>query len=265
MSDGRPYGFHFPVKRGAEMVLASVDGNPDRPIGLGFVPNVASPSVINDRNLSENIMRTWGGNELVMNDSRGKKSIKLSTPGERYLELHDGDELVRIKSADSELLFNDAEKQVEINAGNHVVCIVYKDGEGNISIKTASGNVIEMNDPKDIITIQNAGEEGGTKINKVVLNGNDKSITLDSMDNTVVLNGKDKRITVESEDSKVAIDGKGKKITLCNGDNVFTVNGSDGTIKMSAQSDVTIKSGRKIIFDAKDGVSNSGQTVKLTL
>jgi uncharacterized protein (DUF433 family) len=39
MWEGEAYGIHFPSKRGAEMVLAYVDGNPDRPLGLGFVPN----------------------------------------------------------------------------------------------------------------------------------------------------------------------------------------------------------------------------------
>jgi len=38
----RLYGIHFPSKRGAEMVLAYVNRNPDNPAGLGFVPNAAA-------------------------------------------------------------------------------------------------------------------------------------------------------------------------------------------------------------------------------
>jgi hypothetical protein len=195
-------------------------------------------------------MRTWGGNELVMDDSRNNKSVKLSSEGERYLELHDGDELVRVKSADSELLFNDAEKRAEINAGGNAIGIIYKDDEGNVSIKTVKDNTIEMNDPDDTITIQNAGEDG----NKVVLNGDDKSITLDSMDNTMVVNGKDKRITLESEDNKVVVDG---------GDNSVTMDAKTNVI-IKAGKDINLKSGGKLVIDAKGGIVNKSPTFNIT-
>jgi len=45
-SEERLYGLHFPSKRGSEMVLAYVNGNPDKPVGLGFVPNAAAPGEI---------------------------------------------------------------------------------------------------------------------------------------------------------------------------------------------------------------------------
>jgi len=274
MSGDKPYGIHFPSKRGAEMVLAFVDGDPNRPIGLGFVPNAAAPSVARSTNSVENVMRSWGGSELVMDDTDGKKNIKLTTPGIRYLELHDGDELVRVKSQNCEMLFNDAGKFAEINAGGHIIEIVYKDGEGNISIKTvkehiinindkddaitlktASGNVIEMNDPGNVITVQNAGAK-----NKAVFNGKDDMITLDSADNTVVLNGKEKRITLESTDSKVAVDGKGKKIILENKDNKVVIDSGSNSVSVDAKKDINLKAGGKIVFDAKGGISNNGQT-----
>jgi hypothetical protein len=178
------------------------------------------------------------------------------------LELHDGDELVRVKSADSELLFNDVEKHTEINVGGHVIGIIYKDGEGNVLIKTVKGNVIEMNDKDDLITVQNAGEDGGKKINKVVRNGNDKTITLDCMDNTVVVNGNDRRITLESEDSKVAIDGKRKKIVMENKDNKIIIDSGNNTVTLNAKKDVNIEAGGELVIDAKDGVSNKGRAVK---
>jgi len=99
MSEERLYGIHFPSKRGSEMVLAYVNGNPDKPVGLGFVPNAAAPSVARNISCVDNVMRSWGGNELVMNDSHSRENIRLSTPTVRYLELHDGDELARLKSA----------------------------------------------------------------------------------------------------------------------------------------------------------------------
>jgi type VI secretion system secreted protein VgrG len=259
MAGDMAYGIHFPSKRGAEMVLAYVGGNPDRPLGLGFVPNAASPSVIRNLNCTENIIRSWGGSELVMDDIRDNKSVKLSTPDKRYLELHDGDELVRVKSENCELVFNDVEKYAEIDAGGHKIHIDYDDDSGRISIITVKGNVIEMNDPTDLITVQNAGEANGKKVNKIVLNGNDKSITLDCMDNTVVLNGKNDRITMESKDSKVVFDGNGKKIIMENKDNKIVINSENNSVTLDAKKDINLKAGGELVIDAKGGISNKGR------
>jgi hypothetical protein len=207
-------------------------------------------------------MRTWGGNELVMDDTHDNKNVKMSTPGERYLELHDGEKLVRIKSADSEQVFNDVEKHAKINLGKHTIHINYKNIEGDITIKTAKGNVIEMDDPKDLITVQNASEEGGSKVNKVALNGNDKSIILDSMDNTMVLNGKDKRITLESNDNKLIVDGSNNSATLDAKTNIIIKAG--GKLVVDAKKDITLKAGGKIVIDAKGGVVNESPTVDIT-
>jgi type VI secretion system secreted protein VgrG len=270
MSEGQAYGIHFPSKRGAEMVLAYLDGNPDRPLGLGFVPNAASPSVINNRNSAENIIRSWGGNTLVMTDTHRDKSVKLTTPEERYVELYDGKKLVRVKSEHCELLFNDEEQYAEIDAGGHKIRVDYAEDGNRISIKTVNGAIINMDDEDDIITLQTAAEEGGKKTNLVVLNGKDEAITIDSKDNTGVFNGKEARITLESKDSKVAIDGKGQKITIENKDAQVAVDGGKDTITLAtqkviidAQKDISLKAGGKIIFDAKGGISNKSMKQNL--
>jgi hypothetical protein len=156
-----------------------------------------------------------------------------------------------------ELLFNDEENFAQIDAGGHIIRVNYKDGEGNISIKTVKGNVIVMDDPDDLITVQNASEASGKKANKVVLNGNDKLITLDSMDNTVVLNGQDNKITIESRDNKVVVDGGNNSVTL---DVKMDVNiKTGGKLAIDAQKDIDLKTGGKLVIDAKGGISNKGQ------
>ena len=252
----RLYGIHFPSKRGAEMVLAYVNGNPDKPVGLGFVPNAAAPSVARNVNCVDNVMRSWGGNELVMNDSHSRENIRLSTPTVRYLELHDGDEFARLKSADSELIFHDAENYAEINVGGHTIHIIYRDKEGDISATTVDGNMIKMNDPENVITVQNAEEE-----NKAVLDGENKTITFDSVENTLTIYGDDKKIALESKDSKAAIDGSGKKVSFESKDNSLVISGASNSISLNAKGDIILKAGGKIIFDAKSGVSNIGASI----
>jgi len=252
-------------KRGAEMVLAYVDGNPDKPLGLGYVPNAASPSVTNNVNKCENVIRSWGGNELVMDDTPGNKNIYITTPDNRGLELHDGDKIVKIKSEHNEMLFNDADKFAHVDAGGHKIHLNYKDDEGGITIATLKGNVIKMDDTDDSITMQNINDE-----NKVALNGKDPSITIDSNGNTMTLNGKDNRITMESGGSKIAVDGQNNKILLESNDNKFTVDGSGNgiaidstTITISATGDICLKAGGKVIFDAKGGILNKSPSIDL--
>jgi hypothetical protein len=258
MSGGKPYGLHFPSKRGAEMVLAFVDGNPDRPVGLGFVPNMASPSVANAYNYTENVMRSWGGNELIMNDTRQKESVKLSTPTGQFAELHDGNGQVRVKSKNSELLFDDREQYAGIDAGGHTLHIDYTDDNGKISIKTVNGIEIEMTDPDNRITLQTAAKDGDTAVNTVVLDGKDQSVTIDSNGNAMILNGQDSLITLESEDSKFAVDGQNSRISLESGDGNGIILDGD-TITISAKKEINLKAGGKIIFDAKMGVVNKGR------
>ena len=45
---GTDHGMHFPLHKGTEVLLTFVEGDPDRPIIAGAVPNPEKPSVIND-------------------------------------------------------------------------------------------------------------------------------------------------------------------------------------------------------------------------
>jgi hypothetical protein len=208
-----------------------------------------------------------------MTDRDKDKSVVLSTPEERYLELYDGKKLVRLKSEHCELLFNDKEQYAMIDAGGHKIRVNYpKEGKNRITVMTVNGAVIDMDDEEDIITLQTAAEKDGKKTNVVVLNGKDEAITIDSKDNTGVFNGKEARITLESKDSKVAIDGSEDTIIMENKDNKVVINSGDNSVSLDAKKDVNIKAGGnvnikakgKFVVDANGGVSNAGQTVKMS-
>lgn len=77
---GAGYGMHFPQHGGVEVVWACIDGDVDRPIGLGTVPNPNNPSPVSKGNNSVNIINTASGNILQMQDKGGGEQIKLSTP-----------------------------------------------------------------------------------------------------------------------------------------------------------------------------------------
>jgi len=77
---GPGYGMHFPLRSGIEVILTCVNGDPDRPIIVGTVPNPATGSPVTKGNLARNVIRTGGGNEMNFDDTEGSHRLKISIP-----------------------------------------------------------------------------------------------------------------------------------------------------------------------------------------
>lgn len=71
---GAGYGSHFPLHKGAEVLLAFIGGNPDRPIIVGAVPNAHTPSPAVDRNATQSIIQSAAGIRFVMEDNNPPSS-----------------------------------------------------------------------------------------------------------------------------------------------------------------------------------------------
>lgn len=67
---GPSQGMHFPLRPGTEVLLVFLDGDPDRPLIVGAVPNpvTVSPSISQSRN--KNRIRTASGIEVEISDGR---------------------------------------------------------------------------------------------------------------------------------------------------------------------------------------------------
>jgi type VI secretion system secreted protein VgrG len=66
---GPNYGIHFPLKPGIEVLIVFMDGDPDRPLIVGSVPNPITPSpVVEDVNLMHRI-ETASGLIIEMRDA----------------------------------------------------------------------------------------------------------------------------------------------------------------------------------------------------
>jgi type VI secretion system secreted protein VgrG len=68
---GTSYGMHFPLKPGVEVVVVFIDGDPDRPIIVGAVPNTVTPSPVTDSNRMVNKLKTSSGCVLEFFDADG--------------------------------------------------------------------------------------------------------------------------------------------------------------------------------------------------
>lgn len=77
---GADYGMHFPLHKGTEVLLTFVDGDPDRPIISGTVPNPETGSPVTGGNQTQSVIRTAGGNQIRIEDSAGGQQIHMSSP-----------------------------------------------------------------------------------------------------------------------------------------------------------------------------------------
>ena len=80
---GATYGVHFPLRPGTEVLIGFVEGDPDRPVIVGAIPNAETPSPVDLGNQTQNVVRTASFNELVLEDLRGQERIRVHTPHRR--------------------------------------------------------------------------------------------------------------------------------------------------------------------------------------
>ncbi|MCX5830213.1 MAG: type VI secretion system tip protein TssI/VgrG [Deltaproteobacteria bacterium] len=79
---GSDHGMHFPLHKGTEVLITFIDGDPDRPIIAGAVPNPETPSVVSGDNQSMSVLNTAGKNKIAIEDQAGSERILLHSPNQ---------------------------------------------------------------------------------------------------------------------------------------------------------------------------------------
>lgn len=77
---GPEYGMHFPLHKGTEVLLTCIDGDLDRPIICGAVPNPDTASPVTKANQTSSVIRDHRGNEMNIEGTEGKEFIRLHSP-----------------------------------------------------------------------------------------------------------------------------------------------------------------------------------------
>jgi len=77
---GERHGMHFPLHKGTEVLLTFIDGDPDRPIIAGAVPNPEATSPVTSENATRCRMVSGSGNEIHMEDEAGSERILMNAP-----------------------------------------------------------------------------------------------------------------------------------------------------------------------------------------
>ncbi|MCA9631194.1 MAG: type VI secretion system tip protein VgrG [Myxococcales bacterium] len=79
---GNPEGLHFPLRKGTEVMLVFLGGDPDQPLIVGAVPNALTRSPVIQTNQTQNVLHTSGGNRFELEDLLDQQHIDLKTPSE---------------------------------------------------------------------------------------------------------------------------------------------------------------------------------------
>jgi type VI secretion system secreted protein VgrG len=75
----RQVGWHMPLRNGAEVLVSTINGDPDRPIIISTVPNNNQISPVTVINKTQNLLRTASDNQLLIDDTITKPKIQVNT------------------------------------------------------------------------------------------------------------------------------------------------------------------------------------------
>ncbi|MBI4955046.1 MAG: type VI secretion system tip protein VgrG [Myxococcales bacterium] len=80
---GAPEGWHLPLRKGTEVLVAFVAGEPDLPVIVAAVPNAVTPSPVTASNHTHNVFQSGGKNRVQIEDQDGKQYVAVFSPPEK--------------------------------------------------------------------------------------------------------------------------------------------------------------------------------------
>lgn len=241
---GANYGIHFPSHEGAEMVLACIDGDPNKPLGLGTIPNANTLSPVVGTNKEQNVIRTAGNNELLMDDTEGRERVQLTSAKGNALSLDDGEQHAVLRTPDENMLaLDDKDNTCTLKGGKHSITLTFGWFKQSLVIKTGGGHIIRLDDGKDRLTVQSA------KGHIIDMNDKKKTIMLRDCDkkNTVTLSAA-KGLSLESSGDITITSKKDVSISAAN----IEMNASTGNCQAKAGRKMELK-GSVVDMEASTG------------
>lgn len=237
---GADYGMHFPNHADTELLIAFENGDIDRPIALGTTPNPSNKSPSVSENKMENILRTFSGNELLMDDTKEETQVKLNSANAHKLLFDDKNEKIELLSTDSHrVLLDDKKKRIEIQSKKGRKILL--DDENEImSVVSEKGHYLHVSDKDDNVTVSDAD---GKHVLTLDYKNEKMSLTTEGDIGFEAEGGiemKSKSLSIETEE--------GAEMTV-GGD---LTQSADGSVTMEAQSDLTAEAGQALDLTGVD-------------
>jgi type VI secretion system secreted protein VgrG len=138
---GSVEAFHFPLRKGTEVLLIFLGGDPDRPMIGAVAPNAHKQSPVTVNNYTMNIIMTGGSNRLEMDDKDGSQWIKLSCPVEEtflYMGTPDAGKKNLVLSTKGDSLFHTG-RDCDVTIDGH-----FREETGKTKTTTVHGDNTEI-------------------------------------------------------------------------------------------------------------------------
>jgi type VI secretion system secreted protein VgrG len=242
-SSGPGYGVHFPNHPGTEMVVACLNGDVDRPVALGTVPNATQRSPTTGSNRTENRIRSSAGHELRMDDTDDAGRVLLRSAGGHEVRLDDGGERIEIRTPGGHaVLVDDAAGRLRVHtdAGRG---IDVDDAAEALRLHGAHGAVVEVDDAADRIRI--ADERGR------------HALTLDFGGETLALTTETGDLRLEAPEGTIALRARSVQVEASDGAAVEA--GAD--VRVAGRGGVALESGGDLTAGAAGRVALRGRQV----
>lgn len=247
---GADYGMHFPLHAGTEVVITCVNGDLDRPILLGALHNPELPNLVSSSNNSQNILRTWGENELIMEDRKGEERTELFTREKKNnlsLDANQSGHKIYLASEEGEMeqyaaktmLIESGDTQTVQSGKDHILTIE------NRQFLTTKNQQIEFKAATDIR--QKAG-------NNIQLQSETESIEMRV--------GKDMVVDVQ-DNMSLEVRNQDLSIVVTNGN--FEIRAAKAiTVKGQGGGNITIsQAGGAVVIDTGGAITISGTSVSI--
>jgi type VI secretion system secreted protein VgrG len=262
---GSGWGALFIPRVGQEVVVAFLDGDPDRPLIVGCVYNDQHLPAYSDQEAMISSLKTLtftneeGFNEFRFNDEKdneeifvhAQKDVHIDIKNSRKTEIEEADDTLDLFKGSRTITLkaegdNPANHSMFLTKGDQIVEIT----EGNLNYKITKGNSTVLLDEGDhSFTITKGGET-------ISLGEGDRSVTLKSGNQMYDITG-DYTLTV-SGNLSIKVDGdisieSGKNISIKSGKNFESEASMD--ILTKSGKDLTLKSGANFKGESSAGMS----------
>ncbi|WP_437959510.1 type VI secretion system tip protein TssI/VgrG [Sorangium sp. So ce119] len=250
-------GFHFPLRRGTEVVLSFLGGDPDRPVISGVVPNVLTPSPVTSGNHTKNVIQTGGRNRLELEDQAGAQRITLSTPyANSYMRMG-------APNAEHELI-GKTDGNILLDSGVNMDFEVGADWTSNvvtnITTTAAGGNITTTATAGDISTTATAGDISTTATAGTLTEKAKGDVTITSEAGSVHIKSLAADVNVFAQ-GHYNIEAKGNKNETITGDHNTTRHGNFNLTTHGSVTSMVFGSSTSITkgngFDLKNGTFES--------
>jgi type VI secretion system secreted protein VgrG len=201
---GSGYGIHFPNHKDTELLWACVDGNVDRPIGLGTIPNPSQASPVVAKNKSHNIIRTAAGNEILIDDKSNETQIAFTTSDSHKILMDDKDDKIEVTSKDKhKVLMDDKNQNITITTKEgHTILL--DDKNTKIVVTSKNGHFILIDDTDGAEKIQLSDKP---KKNNFIIDITNQKLSIETKEGSIDIQAPKGEISVKSKTFKLETEG----------------------------------------------------------